>query len=119
MLNEWCERKCNQFTLQTFLRMSGSPYFILPIDERNQPDNSYRPIWLGDVNLDEAKRRAGLDSRAVGMVSMYAQVNGAKKLVFGVRVHARDAQELRPKVTLQKQDSSYIPSTFRLHSNSS
>jgi hypothetical protein len=99
--------------LLDIMKLSGLVYYIIPLDETNKPNNEYRPIWLGPITKEEALRRANLDPKCLGIVTMRAQLNGSKQTVFAVRAAIGDVPSLRPVVTLSKQDSSYIAAQFK------
>jgi hypothetical protein len=93
--------------------MSGDPYFFIPLDSTGLPDPAYRPIWLGNIEQTEALRSARLDARTLGIVSMTANIQQKKTIVFGVRAREADISALRPIVTLNEQSSDYIASRLR------
>jgi hypothetical protein len=103
--------------LTSLMKMSGEIYYIIPLDEFDKPDNNYRPIWLGPISREEALRRASLDPKCLGIVTMKVQVNGQKQTVFAVRAALSDVPQLRPIVTLSKQDASYIASQYKYEIN--
>ena len=100
-------------SLPDILRLSGDPYFIIPLDSEEKPHTDYRPIWLGPISRPEALRRASLDVRCLGIVSMRINSKGSKQTVYAVRALHSDVSELRPIVTLQKQGADYIPAYYK------
>ena len=99
--------------LDPILKASGAPYFIVPLDDTGKPDAKFRPIWLGQADLSEAKKRASLDDRCLGIVC-YSQLHqGERKVVFAVRVRCTDLPTLRPIISLKAQNSDYIAALYK------
>ena len=93
------------------LRGSGSNlWYNILLDDSEVPCTSVRPIWLGECTLVDAITRAGQSPKTLGVVRRTLKTLQGEQVTFAVRVFHTDLAELRPIITLNKQDGDYISS---------